>query len=224
VRRGLAIASAVVICAPPAPLAAQARWEVLVGATGAREIVRSRTRGDTTERLSGTVFSGVATATRDRFALRLGYGQGRVTPDTGSGILARPVAEGELLVGYRARPWLTLWAGPHARTYYGTALGDQRWLFWSARASARGGLFPGRVESFAELWQSFTGSAGPPSGASATGRGAEVGLYVRLTTRPFWGRVAYRVEQGRLGNGRRETAEALTLTVGYVPFPRPSKP
>jgi hypothetical protein len=215
VRRALAIAGAVLLSATP--LAAQKRWDVSVGVTGAREIVRSRTGGDTTERLSGAVFSGEATATRGRFALRLGYGQGRVTPDTGASILSRDVAEGQLLVGYRARPWLTLWAGPHARTYYGTSLGDQRWFFWSARASARGGLFPGRVESFAELWQSVSGSGGPPSGASASGRGAEVGLFVRLAARPFWGRVGYRVEQGRLGNGRHETVEQLTLTLGYVP-------
>lgn len=214
--RALALACAAALAA--SPLAAQSPWHVSLGATGAREIVRSRTRSDTTERLSGLVFTGEALVTRQRVVARLRYGQGRLTADTGALIMPRKVVEGEVLLGYRARPWLTLWVGPHARTYYGTALGDQRWLFWSGRVSARGGLFPGRLESFVELWQAFAGSGGPVA-ASATGRGAEAGVELRLAAQPFWGRLAYRVEQGRLDDGRRETVEAVTLTVGYVALP-----
>lgn len=218
--RALALAGAAALCAAPAapglrPLAAQERWHVSVGATGARQIVRSRL--DTTrERLSGLVFGGEGIVTRGRVVARLRYGQGRVTPDTGTLIEARDVAEGDALLGYAARPWLTLWVGPHARTYSGTAFGDQRWLFWSGRVSARGALFPGRVESFVELWQGFAGKVSRPA-ASATGRGAEAGLELRLVERPFWGRLAYRVEQGRVDGGRRETVETLTLTVGFMP-------
>ena len=211
-RCALALASVATLCAPP--LGAQTRWDVSFGAAGAREIVRSRTRSDTTERLSGLVFTGEAIVTRGRVVGRLRYGQGRVTADTGTGIMPRDLVEGEALVGYKARPWLTLWFGPHARTYR-TALGDQRWLFWSARVSARGGLFPGRLESFGELWQGFSGSVSRPA-APVAGRGVEAGLELRLAPRPFWGRLAYRIEQGRVGGERRETVEAITLTVGYV--------
>lgn len=215
--RALVLAGAVALCASPSrsPLAAQQRWDVSVGATGARQIVRSRL-DPTRERLSGLAFAGEGTVTRGRFVARLRYGQGRVTPDTGTLIEARDVAEGEALLGYKARPWLTLWVGPSARSYHGTAFGDQRWLFWSGRVNARGGLFPGRVESFVELWQGFTGSLSRPA-ASATGRGAEAGLELRLVERPFWGRLAYRVEQGRVDGGRRETVETLTVTVGFLP-------
>jgi hypothetical protein len=214
VTRILALAGAAALCVLPPTLAAQARWRLSLGASGGGETVRSWTNS-LTERLSGAVFTGEATVTRDRFALRMRYGQGHVTAATAT-VMERDVAEGEALLGYTARPWLTLWLGPHARTY-GTALGPQRWLFWSARVSARGSLFPGRLESFVELWQGFSGRVSKPA-SSAGGRGAEAGLQLRLPSRALWGRLAYRVEQGRVGAIRRETVEAITLTVGYVPL------
>jgi len=212
--RAVAVACTAALCAVPvvARLHAQSRWDVSFGATGAQEIVRSRI-GTTRERLSGLVFSGEAVATRGRLVARLRYGQGRVTADAAG----RDVVEGEALLGYKARPWLTLWVGPHARTFVVPGQSDQRWLLWSGRVTARGSLFPGRLESFVELWQGFTGSLNRPAG-SAGGGGAEAGLELRLASRPFWGRLAYRIEQGRVDGGRRETVEALTLTVGYVPL------
>ncbi len=184
---------------------AQARWNVSFGAGGAQEIARSRVV-PMRERVSGLVFEGEEPAPRR-------YGQGRVTNDTAG----RDVAEGEALLGYKARPWLTVWFGPHARTFVVSGQSDRRWLFWSGRVTARGTLFPGRVETFVELWQGVTGSLSRPA-ESATGGGAEAGLDLRLARHPIWGRVAYRVEQGRSsGAGRRETVEALTLTVGYTP-------
>jgi hypothetical protein len=214
VTRILTVVCAAALSVLPTPLAAQARWRLSLGASGGGETVRSRS-DSLAERLSGAVFTGEAMATRERFVLRLRYGQGHVTAGSAT-VMARDVAEGEALLGYTARPWLTLWFGPHARTY-GTALGDQRWLFWSARVGVRGNLFPGRLESFVELWQGFSGRVSRPA-SSAAGRGAEAGLQLRLASRPLWGRLAYRVEQGRIGASRRETVEAITLTVGYVPL------
>jgi len=212
--RAVAFACTAALCASPlvARLHAQSRWDVSFGATGAQEIVRSRI-GTTRERLSGLVFTGEAAATRGRFVARLRYGQGRVSNDTAG----RDVVEGEALLGYKARPWLALWVGPHARTFVVPGQSDRRWLLWSGRVTARGSLFPGRLESFVELWQGFTGSLNRPAG-SAAGGGAEAGLELRLASRPLWGRLAYRIEQGRADGGRRETVEALTLTVGYVPL------
>jgi len=197
---------------------AQSRWNVSFGAAGAREIAHSRI-GTAQERVSGMVFTGEALATRRWFVARLRYGQGRITNDTAG----RDVVEGEALLGYKARPWLTIWVGPHARTFVVPGQSDRRWLLWSGRVTARGGLFPGRLESFVELWQGFTGSLNRPTG-SVAGGGAEAGLELRPGAgrggRPFWGRLAYRIEQGREsvsgGGGRRETVEAITLTVGYA--------
>ena len=192
---------------------AQTRWNVSFGIGGGSEIARSRI--DTTrERVSGLVLGGEAVATRGKVVARLRYGQGRVTNDTAG----RDVAEGEALLGYKARPWLTVWFGPHARTFVLPGQSDRRWLQWSGRVTARGTLFPERVESFVELWQGITGSLNRPA-ESATGGGAEAGLVLRLARRPVWGRLAYRVEQGRASGGsRRETVEKITLTVGYTPL------
>ena len=204
---GLAVAAMVA----GAPLAAQSRWNVSFGAGGGSEIARSRI-GTARERMSGLVLSGEGVATRGHVVARLRYGQGRVTNDTSG----RDVAEGEALLGYKARPWLTVWFGPHARTFVVPGQSDRRWLFWSGRVSAGGALFPGRVETFVELWQGVTGSLNRPA-ESASGGGAEAGLVVRLARHPVWGRLAYRIEQGR-GGTRRETVEAITLTVGFVPL------
>jgi len=211
VRRALVVALATL--AAGTPLAAQNRWNVSFGAEGGTEIARSRI-GPARERVSGLVLGGEAVATRGRFVARLRYGQGRVTNDSAG----RDVAEGEALLGYKARPWLTVWFGPHARTFVFLGQSDRRWLHWSGRVTARGTLFPGRLESFVELWQGITGSLNRPA-ESATGGGAEAGLVVRLARKPVWGRLAYRIEQGRASGGtRRETVEAITLTVGFVPL------
>ena len=189
---------------------AQSRWKLSFGIGGGQELARSSVVA-TRERVSGAVFGGEGVATRGHFAARVRYGQGRVTNDTAG----RDVAEGEVLLGYNARPWLTVWFGPHARTFVVPGQSDRRWLLWSGRVTARGTLFPGRVQSFVELWQGLTGSLSRPA-ESATGSGAEAGVDVHLARRPIWGRLAYRIEQGRANAiGRRETVEAITLTVGF---------
>ena len=190
-------------------LHAQGDWTVSFGAGGAREIVHSRF-GTTETRLTGSLFNGEAVVSRHRFVARLRYGQGHVTSDS----TARDVVEGELLAGYMARRWLQIWLGPRARTFVTSGLSDRRWLFWTGGLSARGGIFPGRVDSFVELWQAFSGSLNRPA-ASASGRGVELGLEAMLPGHPWRLRFAYRIEQGRLDDGRRDTVEGLTLTAGY---------
>jgi hypothetical protein len=91
-------------------LRAQSRWTVSLAAGAAREIVHSRF-GTAQMRLTGSLFGGEAVATRGRLAARLRYGQGQVSSDTAS----RDVVQGDLLVGYAARPWLQVWLGPRAR-------------------------------------------------------------------------------------------------------------
>lgn len=193
-------------------LHAQSHWTVSAGLGGTREIVRSRL-GTAQVRMTGSLFNGEALVTRGRFTGRLRYGQGRVTSDTA----AHDIVEGEALLGYKARSWLTVWIGPHARTFVAPGFSDRRWLFWSGRVTARGGIFPGRVDSFVELWQGFSGRLNRPA-SSAGGSGAELGLEVRLARHPVWARFAYRIEQARVDDGRRDTVEGLTLTVGYVPI------
>jgi hypothetical protein len=192
-----------------AQLHAQSRWTVTVGAAAAREIVHSRF-GSAQTRLSGLLLSGEAVATRGRLIARLRYGQGHVSSDTA----ARDVVQGEALVGYTARPWLQLWLGPRARTFVAPGLSDRRWLFWTGGLGARGGIVPGRVDSFAELWLGFSGRLNRPAG-SASGRGVELGLEATVPKRPLRLRLSYLVEQGRLSDGRRDTVEAFSLAARY---------
>jgi hypothetical protein len=192
-----------------AQLHAQSRWTVTLGAAAAREIVHSRF-GSAQTRLSGSLLSGEAVATRGRLVARLRYGQGHVTGDTAG----RDVVQGEALVGYTARPWLQLWLGPRARTFVVPGLSDRRWLFWTGGLSARGAIFPGRVDSFAELWQGFSGRLNRPA-ATASGRGVELGLEAMLPKRPVRLRLSYLIEQGRLEDGRRDTVEGFAFAARY---------
>lgn len=185
-------------------------WTVAFGASGTRQIARSRV-GTARARLGGPLFGGEALVTWRHFAVRVRYGQGRVTSDTA----ARDVVEGEGLLGYEIRPWLHAWFGLHARTFVVPDLSDRRWHFWAGRVTARGAVFPGRVEGFVELWHGAAGRLSRPA-TPASGRGGEAGLEVRLGA-PWWGRLAYGIEQGRAGSGPRQTVEKFTVTIGYVP-------
>jgi hypothetical protein len=181
-----------------------------LGASGAHQLTRSQL-GSTTTRFSGPWFGGEAAVRYRDFAGRLRYGEGRAGNDS----TERDVVEGEGLIGYSIRPWLEVWVGPHARTFVVPDLSDRRWLFWSGRVLARGSPFPGRVDSFVEGWLAFDGTLSRPD-SPASGEGLEAGLEVRLA-RPWWSRIAYRYEQGRVADGPRETYEAFTLTVRYEP-------
>ncbi len=202
----VAVASAL---ACTAQLHAQSRWTATFGAGAAREIVHSRF-GSAQTRLTGSLLSGEAIATRGRLIARLRYGQGHVTSDT----IGRDVVQGELLAGYQARPWLQVWLGPRARTFVTSGLSDRRWLFWTGGLSARGGIFPGRLDGFGELWAGFSGRVNRPA-ASANGRGVEFGLDATLPKRPLRLRLSYLIEQGRLDDGRRDTVEGFALAARY---------
>lgn len=197
------------LCLLPAPLAAQ-KLQFMFGATGAQEIVNSRI-DPSSERLTGLVLGGEGQLTSGRFVARLRYAQGRVTAPAG-GAEPRDIVEGEALFGIRVMPWLTLWGGPSARAYT-SASSDRRWLFWSGRATARGELLPGRMQTFVELWGAFSGNVRDPA-QKAGGSGAEAGLEMRLGGQSFWGRLAYRIESGH-ATGMRETVEATSLSLIY---------
>lgn len=206
--RSLALAALSILLASPA--AAQSGLRFSVWGTAAQEIVNSRI-ADTHERLSGTILSVEGSAASDRLVLRLRYGQGSIKG--GAAVAPRELVEGEALVGFRAASWLTLWAGPNARAY---SIGetDQRWLFWSGRATLHGTILPGRMQSFVELWKSVSGSVTRPDGA-ASGRGAEAGLEMRLSGSSIWGRLAYRIEQGLGDAALRDVVETLGLSIAY---------
>lgn len=200
-----------VLAALPASLASQQRTQLTFGGTAAQQIMNSTVDGSTT-RFTGLVLGAEGTLVSAPLAIRLRYIQGRVTAKEG-GADPRDVVEGEALFGLRVMPWLTIWAGPSARAH-ATEETTQRWLLWSGRATARGTLLPGRMQTYVELWGALSGKVSDPGG-KAGGRGADAGLEARLgSSSSFWGKLAYRIESTH-AEGLRETVEAVSLSIVY---------
>jgi len=203
---------ALVACAALLPAAARAQGvQFTVGGIAGQEIVQSHV-DQVTDRFTGLILGAEGVLISDRLMGRVRYGEARLNPKAGPSTAAREVVEGEALFGVRATPWLSLWAGPSARAY---TMGntDQRWLIWTARATGRGTLLPGRMQTFVELWGAVSGNVGNPP-IKAGGRGANGGLEMRLGDGDFWGRLGYRIESTH-APGLRETVESLTLSVIY---------
>jgi hypothetical protein len=208
-------AVALLVCVLALPAAARAQgggMQFTVGGVGAQQTVQSHV-DQVTDRFTGLLLGAEGSLVSDRFVVRLRYGEGRINPKAGSSAAARDVVEGEALFGLRAVPWLTLWVGPSARAYT-TGDGDQRWLIWTGRATARGTLLPARMQTFVEVWGAFSGNVGTPP-LKAGGRGAYGGLEARLgEASAWWGRLGYRIESPHAA-GLRETVESLTLSLLY---------
>lgn len=203
-----------VTCAVMLPGVLQAqerRFQFTVAGVAGQEIVQSHV-DQVNDRFTGLIIGAEGVLISDRLMLRVRYGEGHIKPSSGSSVDPREVVEGEALFGVRATPWLSVWVGPSARAY---TMGDsdQRWLVWTGRATGRGILIPGRMQTFVELWGAFSGSVGTPS-IKAGGRGANGGLEVRLGDASFWGRLGYRIESTH-AQTLRETVETVTLSLIY---------
>ena len=191
------------------PAMAQRPLQLSAGLEGAFTRAHSRATG-AAELLSGATFGGEANLAGKRWRVRLGYGEGRLTADTGTAA-ARSVTEGRAQLGIAATTWLTLWAGPRARSYKSSGV-RQRWWFWEIAAEARGTLFADRAFAFGGL---AVAPAGTVDALPAFSRemGVAAGLALRLPFDGPWARLVYRVDQTRLAGGRRETVEAIALGV-----------
>jgi hypothetical protein len=205
----------IVVCLALVPAVSQAQEQRLqfdVGATAAQQIVQSMVE-PARSRFTGTLLGIEGGMVSDRLLVRVRYAEGRVNPKSGSTGDPRDVVEGEALVGFRALPWLTVWGGPSARAYT-IGNSDQRWIIWTARATARGALVPARLQSFVELYGAFSGSVGDPA-LHAGGRGLSGGLELRLSQAgTFWGRLGYKMESAH-ATGLRETVETFSFSLIY---------
>jgi len=212
VSRAAAIALAAALCVATAPPPLGGQSTLRLSAAGEGAAVRARSLISTgREQLDGFLFAGEGRLSRGRGLLRLRYGQGRLTSDSAV-VLPRSLTDGEALVGVAALPWLDFWAGPHARIYV-TNLGNQRWLYWEARASASAQLVPGQLQSCFDGWLAVAGRVNVPEGFGSA-RGAEAGVIAIIARPALRLRLTYRIDQARLAAGRRETVEAVALSVG----------
>jgi len=162
--------------------------------------------------LTGAAFGGEGSVSLGRLALELGYWQGNLEATSGLSP-KRDVIEGKALLALRAARWVTLKGGAHARSFVTTA-GTERWLFWEARLRAERQIVTPSVRGHLELWRALATEVNSAQKFDR-GQGGEAGMTLRFARMPVWFRLGYRIEDARLGgNTRRETLEALTVSVG----------
>jgi hypothetical protein len=210
-RRAAVVALALALgVRPPLPLAAQvpSRFSGGLGVQGLHVLTEV---GPQVQRLSGTMLGGEGRLRFGPVRIHAEYWQGTVDPDSGAAT-SRDVVEGQLLLGVRPWAWLTLRVGPHARAYV-TPAGTQRWLMWETQIRLEPVLVPGRVHGYLDVWRVAGASVNVPE-AFSDGAGGAAGMVVQLARSPLWGRLGYGIERIRLGGGRSESVDRLTLTVG----------
>jgi hypothetical protein len=202
---GLALA----VAASPLAAQAPALW---AGAT----VVGVRAQGNGgfgPAHTAGTVLGGVVIAQRGPFELEGRYVQGVLQPQDDVSP-RRDFVQGQLVLGYRAAPWLSAQAGPRARSYITTA-GTERWLVWLLGVRVESPIVGTTVRGHVALWRALALSANVGSDAGRSGRGGDAGVTLQLPSRPVWFRLAYGIDQNAVqGAARRETVEEFTLTVG----------
>ena len=188
------------------------RLRFTVTGLAGQQLVQSTAEG-ATNKLSGNLIGFEGVMVGNPFMVRVRYGEGHIRPKPESNAEARDVVSGEAMFGMRALPWLSVWVGPSARAYT-VGESDQRWLVWWGRATARGTLMPGRMQTYIELGGVLGGNVGNPA-IKAAGRMASGGLELRFGAMSnFWGRLGYGIESLH-AEGLRETVETLTLSVIY---------
>ncbi len=181
-----------------------------VGATSVR--VQSRAVTGVASELTGVAFGGDGRLALGPLALEVGYRQGPVESDA-AGVVGRDMVEGRALLAVRAVGWFAVKAGPQVRSYV-TAAGTERWVFWQARVRVERTIVEPSVRGYVEVWRAFSTEVNVPQPVER-GYGGEVGLTIRVARGPLWLRLAYGIDDTRLtGSARRETVEALALTVG----------
>lgn len=192
-------------------LAAQARPRVALEANGAMVQLEEKV-GASRVALGGAVLAGEARIARGRFLLGAGYLDGRLKADSAS-LPSRNLVEGRVFVGAEPWPWLTVTAGPLVRAYV-TDTATERWVLWQARARLQGPLVGTKLATYVELWRALSAQVNLPDAVDRV-QGGEAGIVFRPSQSKLWMRLAYRIDDAALGDGRRqETVEAISLAVG----------
>lgn len=126
------------------------------------------------------------------------------------------IVEGEVLLGVRFLPWLTVKVGPRIRANV-TELGTERWVLWQGRIRTDTRLIGSRVRAHVEVWSILSGDVNL-NDAFGQGQGLEGGLEVKLFG-AFWGGLGYRFDRDVLGDGvRTDVTERLYLRFGMGGF------
>ncbi|UCG87427.1 MAG: hypothetical protein JSW71_02465 [Gemmatimonadota bacterium] len=172
----------------------------------------TRTADTTASRFSGLTIGGSVGLRLGRLRLDLRYLEGGLGSDLE--IPDQDIVEGELLLGVAPLAWLTVKAGPHIRSFV-TAQGTQRWVFWEGRVAATAKLGSPNLLTYLEAWHVFFSDVDAVEQYDS-GNGLEGGIRLALDRLPFWGTLAYRIDQNSLGSGTKtDTVEQLVIAIGW---------
>jgi hypothetical protein len=204
--------------------------EAAVSAAGTAVEVRSVESGNL-ETYRGFLAGIESRVAWDRVSLRLGYGQGPLDR-TYVDFRGRSFVDGFARLDVRVIDGLALGIAGRARAYStgspgGPSLlrlaltGDRheearRWLLWELHGSYARLVIPDLIGIYADGWWTRPGRINPGETYHG-GRGGEVGLEARPAWPPLALRFGYAIDEIRIGSqGRRETVERVTLTIGYT--------
>jgi hypothetical protein len=162
-------------------------------------------------RLRGPVLGGEGRVVFPQFSIGVGLLQGKLQAVNGA-TAQRDLVEGRLLVATRPVPWLEMSVGPIVRAYV-TDSATERWVFWQARARFDAPIVPSKLASYVELWRALSSQVNLPAGAGRV-QGGEAGVVYRPPRRPYWLRLAYRLDDAAVRVGGSETLEAISVAVG----------
>jgi len=162
-------------------------------------------------RVRGPVLGGEGRLVFNGFAVGVGLLSGTLqAPDQ---TVKRDFIEGRLLVAARPLPWLEMSVGPFVRAYVMDSV-TERWVFWQARARVETPIVTASLVSYVELWRALSSEVNLVAGVGRV-QGGEAGVLYRPPQRPFWLRLAYRVDDAavRGGGGGSQTLEAISVSV-----------
>lgn len=169
--------------------------------------------GSGLSQVSGIAFGGRAGVTWRKLRLDVRYLEGGLGSDSAS--LDQDMVEGEAMLGFTLLSWLTLRAGPHIRSFV-TSQGTQRWLFWEGHAAGAVELGSPKLITYLDLWHVFAANVDAVEPFDK-GNGIEGGIRLTLDRWPFWAKLAYRIDQSRLGDGSRtNTVEQMVFAIGWM--------
>jgi len=206
-RRGLV--ALLLVGAVPSPVEAQNLR--VSGAVQASSVSLKRTTTGTGS-MSGLGVGGFVRVAASLVQLELHYEQAALSGTDPN----QDLVEGEVLLGVRFLPWLTVKVGPRIRANV-TDLGTERWVLWQGRIRTDTHLIGSTVRAHVEVWSILSGDVNLDD-AFGQGQGLEGGLEVELFG-AFWGGLGYRFDRDVLGDGvRTDVTERLYLRFGMGGF------